>query len=31
VEGRICAAFLEMSGMTEVDGMDLFGKIAVLL
>ena len=31
VEGHICAAFLEMSGMTKVDGMDLFKKITVLL
>ena len=31
VEGHIRAAFLEMSGMTKVDGMDLFKKITVLL
>ena len=31
VEGHICAAFLEMSGITKVDGMDLFKKITVLL
>ena len=31
LEGHICAAFLEMSGMTKVDGMDLFKKITILL